>query len=90
MPRKSKNERSPRQVMLMAFWDCRGLVYTEFGPDARKGKRNVTQDIYFDILMYFRNVIQSKGASTLSTTCRLTCQSTLSLHKCRLSDGVYI
>ncbi len=32
----------------------------------------------------------SKGASTQSTTCRLTCQSTLSLHKCRSSDGVYI
>ncbi len=33
-PRKFKNERSTRQVMLMAFWDSSILVYTEFCPDA--------------------------------------------------------
>ncbi len=49
VPRKSKNERSARQMMLMAFWDNPSLVYTEFGPDTYKEKQNVTQDMYFNI-----------------------------------------
>ncbi len=43
--RKFKNEWSTGQVMLMAFWYCYGLVYTEFDPDACKEKQNVTEDI---------------------------------------------
>ncbi len=39
---KIQEWRSARQVMLTAFWDCHGLVYAEFGPDACKEKRNVT------------------------------------------------
>ncbi len=44
--RKFKNERSIRQVMLATFWDCCGLVYPKFGPDAHKEKQNVTQKTY--------------------------------------------
>ncbi len=52
MPKRFKNEQSTRQVMLTAFWNCHGLVYTEFSPDAHKEKQNITQDTYFDILMH--------------------------------------
>ncbi len=51
-PRKSKNEQSAEYVMLMAFWDCRDLVYTEFGPDVLKEKQNVTQGTY-KVFQYF-------------------------------------
>ncbi len=44
----------------MAFWECHSLVYDEFGPDASKEKRNVTQNTYFDTTMHLRNAIQSK------------------------------
>ncbi len=37
VPRKFKNAWSARQ-MLRALWDCCGLVYAEFGPDAHKEK----------------------------------------------------
>ncbi len=66
VPRKFKNEWSARQVILTAFWDCCGFVYTEFGPDACKGKRDFTQDIYFDTLMHLRNAIWSKRWGLLS------------------------
>ncbi len=66
VPRKFKNERSAYQMMLMAFWDCYGLVYAEFGPDACKEKRNVTQDKYFNSLMHLRNVIWSKRQGLLN------------------------
>ncbi len=35
---------------------------------------------------YKLRITHTKGASTLPTTCRSTCQSTLSLHKCRLKS----
>ncbi len=38
LPRKFKNLRSTSQAMVMAFWDCYGTVYTEFGLDAHKEK----------------------------------------------------
>ncbi len=44
---------------ITGFWDCCGLVYPEFGPDAQE-KQNVTQDTYLDTLMHLRNAIQSK------------------------------
>ncbi len=40
-------EGTPGQLMLTVFWDSRSLVYAEFGPDACKEKRNVTQETYF-------------------------------------------
>ncbi len=46
--RKFKNEQSTREVVLIVFWDCCGLVYSELGPDTHKEKWNVTQDSYFD------------------------------------------
>ncbi len=52
--------------MLAAFWDCCGLVYIEFGPDAHKGKRNVIQDTYFDTLMCLRNAMSYKIQGLLS------------------------
>ncbi len=46
---------------------------------------------FFQLTQQYRNIpVACKGASTLPTTCRSTCQSTLSLHKCRSSDGIYI
>ncbi len=64
--RKFKNEWSTRQVMLTAFWDCCGFVYTEFSPDAHKKKQNVTQDPYFDILMHLKNAMWSNRWGLLS------------------------
>ncbi len=40
VPTKFKNKRFAGQVMIMAFWDCCGLVYTEFGPVAHNEKQN--------------------------------------------------
>ncbi len=34
--------------MLTAFWDCHGVVYTEFGPNACKEEQNIAQDTCFD------------------------------------------
>ncbi len=51
---------STGKAMLMTFWNCRERVYAEFGPDACKGKQNVTQNTYFDTLMHLRNAIWSK------------------------------
>ncbi len=56
-PRKFKNEKSAGEVMLTILWDCHSLVYTKFLCDARKEKQNVTQDTYFDTIMYSSNVI---------------------------------
>ncbi len=53
--------------MLTAFWNCCCLVYTEFGLDGHKEKRNVTGDTYFDTLMYLKNVIRSKAVYSLAT-----------------------
>ncbi len=36
--RKFKDEWPAREMILTAFWDCPGLVYAEFGPDACKEK----------------------------------------------------
>ncbi len=66
MQKKFQNVPSARQVMLTAFWDCCGLVYTEFGPDAHKEKQNVTQDTNFNTLIHLRNVIQSTRRELLS------------------------
>ncbi len=38
MSRKLETECSARQVMLTAFWECCGVMYAEFGPDAHKEK----------------------------------------------------
>ncbi len=46
------NEWFAWQVMLMAFWDSRGSVYPELGPDAHKEKQYVTQETYLDTLMH--------------------------------------
>ncbi len=58
--RKFKNERSTRQVILIAFWNCHGLVYAKFDPGPHKEKQNVSQGTYFDTLMHLRNSIWSK------------------------------
>ncbi len=50
---KKSGNFDPSQVMLMAFWNCRSLVYPEFGPDGHKERQNG-----FDALMHWRNVIQ--------------------------------
>ncbi len=75
-PRKFKNERSAGQKMLMTYWDCRGLVYTEFGPDTHKDKQNFTQFTYFDTVTHLKNAVCSKSVSTL---CRAAECNTLQL-----------
>ncbi len=52
--------------MLTAFWDGRSLVHAEFGADAYKKKRNVTQGSYLDTLMHLRNTIQPMRQGLLS------------------------
>ncbi len=44
----------------MAFWQCCGLMYAEFGCDAHKEKQNATQDTYFDTLMQLWHVLPSE------------------------------
>ncbi len=48
-PRKFKNNRSTRQVMLTAFWYCRSLVYLKFGPKTLKEKQNFAQDTFLTL-----------------------------------------
>ncbi len=66
MPKKFKNERSTGQVMLTVFCYRPGWVYLEFDHDAFKVKLNVTQDTYFNILMYLRIVIWFRSQGLLS------------------------
>ncbi len=63
---------STRQVTLTSLWDCHGLLNTEFGPDACKEKQHVTQDTYFNTLMYLRNWDLNLELQVLVALCVIT------------------
>ncbi len=79
MTEKIQDGALSREVMLMAFWDCWGLIYTKFGTDACKMKTATMKEMYFDTLycMTCHQGVEMQAALVHSVPSPRQCRSTL-------------
>lgn len=66
-PKKAKMQPSSGKVMLSVFWDCNGLLLTDY---ARKGQ-TITGNYYRDLLTRLRDTIKAKRRGKLTKGVRL-------------------
>lgn len=66
-PKKAKTQHSSGKVMLSVFWDCHGVIITDY---ARKGQ-TITGASYRDLLTKLREVVKVKRRGVLTKGLRL-------------------